>query len=54
MMSNAQFWVMFASVATLITGAVGWMVAWIKGVSNRVSELEIEVAVLKALEERNK
>lgn len=54
-METYQFWVMLAAVVSMITGFFGMIVAWLKGVDKRVSELEIKNAVLEAIvKERGK
>lgn len=53
-MNDFQYWTMFASVMTLIATGLGWVVAWVKGLSNRISKLEIDLAVQKAIIEERK
>jgi hypothetical protein len=46
-----------AAGATLFSGLIGWLVSWIRGVDRKTTELEKEVAVIKAIlqeRERNK
>ena len=54
LMSDFQFWTMFSSVLALIATGIGWIVTWVKGLGSRIARLEIEIAVLKALEEKRK
>jgi hypothetical protein len=54
-MTDFQFWVLFGTAVSFLTGGIGWLISWIKSVDRKTSELEIDIAVLKAiLDERKK
>ena len=53
-MEPYQLWLVIGSSATLITGGLGWIMAMVRSNERRIRDLEIEVAVLKAVSEERK
>ena len=48
-MEPFQIWLVAGSAATLVSGAVGFLIGWIRALDRRITALEIECAVLRAI-----
>jgi len=52
-MNEYQYIIIFATSISLITGGLGWIISWVRAIDRKASQLETDVAVIKAvLEER--
>ena len=49
-METYQLWLVIGSSVTIITGGLGWLLSLIKGCEKRIRDLEIELAVVKAIQ----
>ena len=50
-METYHIWMIAGSSVTLISGGLGWLLSMIKSQERRIRDLELEVAVIKAIQE---
>lgn len=53
-MEPYQLWLVLGSSITIITGGIGWLMSKLSRAEDRIHELEVVVAVLKAIAEERK